>query len=134
MTNFTRNERRRHPRIPIKVPFKYQLNEGKKILKTKDHLLRGTRHGFTLDLGLGGMRVVLDDPLRVGDVVPFEIFLFHKMNRVKVFSRVQWVGPKSLGIRFLLMKPEESFCVEQFLESATRAQTTAATLDQPALR
>jgi len=136
MATFTSNERRRSPRVQVKVPFKYRITEGKKTLKTREELIRCTRHGFTLDIGLGGMNVVLDDPLRVGDVVPFEIFLFHQVNRVEVFSRVQWVGLQNFGLRFLLMKPQDHFCLGQFLESVGQAQSGVAQrlADEPDVR
>ena len=63
------------------------------------------------------MNVVMDDPLKVGDVIRFEIYLLHKKDRVTVYSEVKWVGPKSAGLYFLMMRPEETDALRAFLET-----------------
>jgi Tfp pilus assembly protein PilZ len=104
--------------LAVKIPIKYHLEEDRKILKTRNDLVKGTRHGFTLDLSPGGMSVVLDDPLKGGEVILFDLYLLHQRDNLKIYSQVRWVGPKSVGLRFLAMKPEDAKVLEDFLEKA----------------
>jgi len=115
-------ERRSHPRLSVKVPLKYQLEKDRKIYKTREDLRKTQRHGFTLDLSRSGMNIVVDDPLKEGDILRFDVFLLHKRNLVSVYSEVKWVGPQSAGLYFLMMKPEESEALQEFLECSFLAK------------
>lgn len=111
-------ERRATPRISVKIPVKYRLEDGKEVLKTIDEWRKTERNAYTLDLSLGGMRIVVDQPLSVGDILQFELFILDKVNRAAVYAEVKWVNEMGAGLRFLMMPEEELEALKAFLDKS----------------
>ena len=110
-----KTERRTEPRIPIKIPVKYLQEEGKAALKTVAEWRNTKKHGYTLDISLGGMSVVVDQYLEVGTILNFDLFLLDSVSVATLYAEVKWVGKKSAGLRFLLMKEKELDALKAFL-------------------
>lgn len=84
------------------------------------------RHGFTVDLSLGGMNLVVDDPIEVGEVLRFDVFLLDRKEVLSLYGAVRWSNEKGVGLRFLGMKPEEMEALEAFLNKVYSNKQSAA--------
>ncbi|HUO58744.1 MAG TPA: PilZ domain-containing protein [bacterium] len=110
-----KTERRAEPRIPIKIPVKYLQEDDKAVLKTIAEWRNTKKHGYTLDVSLGGMSVVVDQYLQVGTILNFDLFLLDSVSVATLYAEVRWVSQKSAGLRFLLMKEKELEALRAFL-------------------
>lgn len=108
-------ERRENPRFAIKIPIKYRLEQNKKVLKKIEDWRQTEKNAFTLDMSLGGMRIAVDQPLTVGDVLQFDIYLLDKSNVVSVYANVIRTDKLNAGLKFLMMKDEEREALKTFL-------------------
>ncbi len=108
-------ERRGNPRFAIKIPIKYRLEQNKKVLKKIDDWRKTEKNAYTLDMSLGGMRIAVDHPLKVGDVLQFEIYLLDKANVVSVYANVIRADKESAGLKFLMMKDDQRKALKDFL-------------------
>jgi c-di-GMP-binding flagellar brake protein YcgR len=110
-------DRRTNPRLSVKIPVKYQLVDDKKVLKGIEDWRQSERHGFTLDLSMGGMQLVVDQPLPVKTVLKFDIYIMDKSRVISVYAEVMWTNEKGTGLRFLMMKTAEEEALKTFLEN-----------------
>jgi hypothetical protein len=118
-------EKRGHPRVPVKIPVKYRLEKNTNVFQGVEVWRNFKENAYTLDMALGGMKISADRPLRIGDVLEFEIFLFFKFTYVNVYSRVVWVNGQDIGIKFLAMKEESRNVLEDYLKSVAFTQSRA---------
>lgn len=77
---------------------------------------------FTMDLSAGGMRLLREAPLTVGDEVPLRIVLEHDLPAVEVRGRVAWQREASfdqyqLGIQFVEVAPEAAHRIDAFVDA-----------------
>jgi hypothetical protein len=117
-------EKRGNPRLFIKIPVLYRLEEDERVLKKIDHWRNSKKNGYTLNISLGGMLIAVDEPLKVGNVIKFEIFLFDKTNKVEVYANVMRVDEKGAGLQFLMMKNEEREFLKAFLDKNSPGKKT----------
>ena len=108
-------EKRGTPRFAIKVPIKYRLEQNKKVLQKIEDWRQTEKNAFTLDVSLGGMRIAVDQPLTLGDVLQFDIYLLDKSNVVSVYANVIRADKTSAGLKFLMMKDDERDALKNFL-------------------
>jgi len=73
------------------------------------------KHAYTLDISLGGMFIAVDKLLKKGSIIKFEIFLFHKTNKVEVYAKVVRVDDNGVGLQFLMMTNAEREFLQDFL-------------------
>lgn len=111
-------ERRVHPRISIKVPVKYRSEEDRNVLKTIEKWRSSEKNAYTLDLSVGGMNLVLDQTLRIGEILKFDLYLLDGVVMVTVYAEVKWSNPKGTGLRFLMMPEDEQSALKAFLEKS----------------
>lgn len=111
-------ERRLHPRINVKIPVKYRLEEDAQVIKTIAKWRSEEKNAYTLDMSLGGMSIVVDKPLSAGEFIKFEVYLLDKKNLVTIYAAVRWADKKSAGVRFLMMKNEDLDALKAFLEKS----------------
>jgi c-di-GMP-binding flagellar brake protein YcgR len=109
-------ERRGDPRFSIKIPVKYRLVRDEKVLQDIDSWRQKENNAYTLDLSLGGMQVVVDQPLKTGDVLRFDIHLLNKSRKVGVYASVIRMNKKNAGLRFLMMEDGERESLKAFFE------------------
>ncbi len=112
-------EKRGHQRFSIKIPLKFHLEKNKKILKGIEDWRRTENNAYTLDMSLGGMRIAVDHPLKVGDVLQFDIYLLDKSNAVNVYASVIRADKNSAGLKFLMIKDDEREALKDFLGKIT---------------
>ena len=108
-------ERRETPRISVKIPVKYRLEDDKEVLKTIKEWRQSEKNAYTLDVSLGGMSIVVDQPLSKGDILCFEIYLLDQKNVVTVYAEVKWTQKKEAGLRFLMMRDNDMEALRAFL-------------------
>lgn len=111
-------EKRGTPRISIKIPVKYRLEEDQVVRETIAEWQRKEKNAYTLDMSLGGMRIVVDQSLMAGEILRFDLFLLDKTNVVTIYAEVKWTDEKSAGLHFLMMKNEEMEYLKDFLEKS----------------
>jgi PilZ domain len=118
-------EKRVHSRVPVKIPVKYRLEKNTNVFQGVEVWRNFKENAYTLDMALGGMKISVDRPLKIGDVLEFEIFLFFKFSYVNVYSRVVWVNGQDIGIKFLAMKEHSRSVLEDYLKSVAYTQSRA---------
>lgn len=109
-------ERRIQPRISVKIPIKYRLEEDKAVFKTIQEWRSTEKHAYTLDLSLGGMNIVMDQQVAIGTILSFEIFLLDTITSMTIYAEVKWTNARGTGLRFLMMKDAEMNALKSFLE------------------
>ena len=108
-------EKRGNTRFSIKIPIKYRLEQNKKVLKKIEDWRQSEKNAYTLDMSMGGMQIAVDQPLTVGDVLQFDIYLLDKSNVVRVYANVIRADKISAGLKFLMMKDDEREALKNFL-------------------
>ncbi len=114
-------ERRTSPRVSIKTPVKYRLEEDQKIFRTIEEWRNSGQNATALDLSLEGMCIVVDKPIRVGEVLCLEIHCLSEDKTLTVYASVRWANCKGAGLRFLMMKDDEVDCLKSLLERSSVA-------------
>ena len=108
-------ERRRAPRISIKIPVKYRFEEKKDLLETIKNWQKTEHHANTLEISLGGMSVELDQPLPKGEILQFDLYLLEKKKFVTTYAEVKWTDKTSAGLKFLMVKEDGLEALKAFL-------------------
>jgi c-di-GMP-binding flagellar brake protein YcgR len=76
---------------------------------------------LALDLSVEGMRVRLDEPLKVGDKFPLQIFLEFDLPTVQTEAEVVWkeeIGPSryQIGLRFHNLNEESAGSIQSYID------------------
>lgn len=109
-------ERRRAPRLSMRIPVKYRLERNEKVLQSIEDWRLTENNALTLDMSLGGMQIAVDQSLKVGDVLRFDIHLLNKTKNADVYAKVIRTNKKSVGLQFLMMNDEEREALKAFFE------------------
>jgi len=112
-------EKRTNPRLSIKIPVKYRLVDNQMEMKNVQEWQKSQQNAYTLDLSLGGLQIVVDQPLKVGSIHQFDIFLLDKTDCVCPYAEVVWSNEKSSGLKFLMMTGEDQEHLRNFLEKTS---------------
>lgn len=107
-------ERRSNPRFSIKVPVKYRLAGHGEMLSV-DEWRKSEKNAVTLDLSLGGMQIVVEESLKMGSLLKFNIYLLDKKNVIEVYAKVAWANQTGTGLKFLMIKSEDAEHLKSFL-------------------
>lgn len=110
MTSDETNDNRRHHRR-IVAPVQWQLADLASILNP------------LVNIGLGGMRVYSDKPLKIGQILEIELFLPDN-TRLVCKAEVRWLRPVigdqsanyDVGLQFLHIAEEDLLRLADFLE------------------
>lgn len=120
-----RQERRRSPRVPVRIPFVYQL-------LANDLVSQVRSHGMVVDLGYGGVLVELErelglfEELRLEVQLPFTGYLAGDLYG-RVVNAKRYGGKFRFGIEFTSLGPETSRNIQmlvQLLIQGTDPDTT----------
>ena len=112
-------ERRRTPRLSVKIPVKYRLEEDGEVIQKIEEWRKKEQNAYTLDMSLGGMSVIVDQPLTVGKILRVDIYLLDQTNVATVYAEVKWANKEGAGVQFLMVKKEELEALRAFLEKAS---------------
>lgn len=114
-------EKRAFPRIAVKIPVKYRVVEEGKEAKDIQDWRRSELNAYTLDVSLGGLHLVLDQPLKVGEIMNLDLFLLDdKTKTLRVYAEVAWSNQDGAGLKFLMMKESDQRALKAFLDSPSK--------------
>jgi len=113
-------EKRANPRLSVKIPVKFHLVKDKGEIKNIEEWRSTEKNAFTLDLSLGGMLIAVDQPLTVGSILKFQLFLFDRTNSVAVYAEVLRADEFGAALHFLMMTNEEREFLQSYLDKSSR--------------
>ncbi len=102
-------EKRRYPRLPIKIKFYQHDNE----LIKGDGLL----HFFSKNLSCGGVYLKCDSSLSPGNILHMDFKLPENDQIITVSGVIIRKDPEGVGVRFLTLTIDEFETVESFVNS-----------------
>ena len=109
-------ERRLFPRYKIQFPVQYCLVGDKNEMETIREFSKKEVNAITRDLSLGGMQIELEQPLKVGDVLAFEIPLPGGASSISTCAEVIWTDGKTGGLHFLILGEEDLTVLKAYLK------------------
>ena len=109
-------EKRAEPRLSIKIPVKYHLVEDKVEIKDIAEWRNSEKNAYTLDMSLGGMYIAVDHPLKLRQIIKFDVFLLDKKKILGVYAEVVRVDAERAGLHFLMMKNDDRDFLQSFLD------------------
>jgi len=112
-------DKRAHPRVPVKIPIQFRLMEDHKEITNIKDMGSKTKAGQTLDTSMGGMFVVADQNLSIGDILSLKITIPPKTMALSAFAEVVWANATGAGLHFLAMKEEDVAELENYLKGVT---------------
>jgi hypothetical protein len=108
-------EKRAHPRVSVKIPVKYRVVEDLAGIQSIIEMRKSETNTQTLDLSLGGMYIVSNQPLGVGNILHLDITLTGKEKRLTAFGEVVWSKDSGAGLHFMMIKHEDLEALQAFL-------------------
>lgn len=112
-------ERRVYPRIALKIPVIFRVLDDQEEIKSVIELRKKEKHGHTLDVSLGGLCVVTDQPLQEGSILSLEITIPDVTKTLKAMAEVVWSSETGGGIRFLTMDENDMETLKTYLSKAS---------------
>jgi hypothetical protein len=110
-------EKREHTRHPVKIPVTFRKMDDATKARTLQDLPGHVKQAETLDSSVGGMFVVCDEPLKVGELLSLKIKGPQEATPFSAFAEVAWVGPSGAGLQFLSVKKDDEARLEAFLKN-----------------
>ena len=109
-------ERRLFPRYKIQFPVQCCLVGDKNEIDTIKDFSKKDLNAITRDLSLGGMQIELEQPMKVGDVLAFEIPLPGGADSISASAEVIWTDGKINGLHFLIISEEDLTILKAYLK------------------
>ena len=85
-------EKRAHPRFKFKIPVKYRVIEGQKETNAEPERKIKLQTSQTMDVSLGGVYIIMVQPLNIGSILRVEITLPGISQEISAFSEVVWTN------------------------------------------
>ena len=110
-------ERRKFIRLQAPIAIVYKLVKKSKRLKPQSSLIK--------NIGGGGVRILVKEDLRSGDLLDLEIQIPHYKESVRAVGEVVWFAhiterdrdTREVGLRFRDIKPEDLHKVLEFVHT-----------------
>lgn len=109
-------ERRAHPRFQAEFPVKYYFVNDKNEAETIREFGKKDAFALVRDISLGGLQVVVEEPMKVGDILAFEISLPGAALPIIASAEVVWVNDKTGGLHFLIISEEDTATLKAYLK------------------
>lgn len=109
-------EKRLFPRYKIHFPVKCCFVQDKNEAQTLMELSKKNVNATTRDISLGGMQIELEQPMKVGDVLAFEIPLPGGAHTITTCAEVIWMDGKISGLHFLIIDEEDLMVFKAYLK------------------
>jgi c-di-GMP-binding flagellar brake protein YcgR len=111
-------EKRTHPRIQVKIGIKFHVIDEQKEIESILERRKKEKDAKTMDISLGGMYVVSDHLLRMGNILKLDIPLSNdgKKSQLRAFAEVVWANETGAGLRFLTMKDSDTETLRTYLD------------------
>lgn len=114
-------EKRAHSRLLVKFPVTFQLLDEKHKNEAVQKIGTDPKDAHTVDAGLGGMYIVSEESLKIGNHLNVKVVLPPPEAPLTLLADVVWADGKGAGLRFLAMKEEEIKILEIFLEKLQKS-------------
>jgi c-di-GMP-binding flagellar brake protein YcgR len=111
-------ERRVYPRISVKIPIVFRVLDDKAEIKSILDLRKKEKHGHTMDVSLGGLCVMSEQPVQTGNVLRLDISIPDTSKSLKAMAEVVWANDTGGGIRFLAMDEADIETLKSYLSKA----------------
>jgi len=109
-------DKRVHSRVPVKIPVSFRLMDDHKEIKNVREMGTKVKSGQTMDSSLGGMYIVAETTMKMGDILSLKISIPGRTAPTTAFAEVMWSNATGAGIRFLAMKEEDVKLLEVYLK------------------
>ncbi len=109
-------EKRAYPRTKAQFPVKYCLLEDKREIELILDDSKRERVALTRDISLGGMQIIAEHPIRVGEVMIFEIPLPGLVEPLLAAAEVVWVDGSTGGLHFLKISDEDFAALTAYIK------------------
>ncbi len=113
-------EKRAYPRVPVKLPVKYRLVDDMAGIQSILEMRKTETNTNTHDISLGGMYIVSDQKLTVGNILHLDITLPGKAKRLAAFGEVVWSKDSGAGLRFMMIKSEDLEALKSFMDETDK--------------
>ncbi len=113
-------EKRAYPRVPVKLPVKYRLVDDMAGIQSILEMRKTETNTNTNDISLGGMYIVSDQKLTVGNILHLDITLPGKAKRLAAFGEVVWSKDSGAGLRFMMIKSEDLEALKSFMDETDK--------------
>lgn len=108
-------EKRKHPRIKLKLPIEYKVvNETDESYRTFQQQ-RAMHNGSSKDISSEGLFMITDKQVEKGDILKVEMKLPEEDKAVRAFAEIIWladenvpVGKHGAGIYFMALRDEDA--------------------------
>ena len=100
-------DRRVNPRVTTQIPVKFRLENNKKVLKSIEDWRKAEKNVHTFGVSLEGMSIDVEQPLKVGQILQFEVALPDRAKPLTLYAEVRWAEEHAAGLRFVLINTED---------------------------
>jgi Tfp pilus assembly protein PilZ len=115
-------ERRVHPRIAVKIPVIFRVLDDQEEINNTVEWRKNVKNRHTMDISLGGMFIVADQPLREGNILTLEISIPDTPEKLKAMAEVVWSSETGGGIQFLAMNEDDMKSLKSYLDKASSSR------------
>ena len=119
---YLQKERRVHPRITVKIPIIFRVLDDQEEINNTFEWRKRVKHRHTLDVSLGGMCIMTDQPLPEGSILNLEITIPEAQGKLKAMAEVVWSNETGGGIRFLAMNENDKKSLKDYLAKASSSR------------
>jgi hypothetical protein len=122
-------DKRRHPRIKIQIPVKFQvINRSEEVMALLEQK-RIPRAGDSKDVSAEGLFLISEQHLAKGDILKIEVVLPEESHPVRAFSEVVWTSDEGMpfgqhgsGIFFMALRDEDSEKIQRFVSKTLEGE------------
>ena len=100
-------DRRTNPRVTTQIPVKFRLENNKKVLKSIEDWRKSEQNVHTFGVSREGMSIDVEQPLKLGQILQFEVALPDHAKPLTLYAEVRWTEEHAAGLRFVLINNED---------------------------
>lgn len=115
-------ERRVHPRIAAKVPLEFKVLDDQEEIKNIHEKRKKEKNSQAMDVSLGGIFIMSDQPLREGNILNLEIAIPGAPDKLKAIVEVVWSNETGGGIQFLAMAEPDVEALKAYLDKVSTSR------------
>lgn len=109
-------EKRTDARYGVQLPVKFGRVEDKKELQFVLEHYQKEEEAVAQDISLGGLKISMEQPMREGEILVFEIPLPDISESLSACAEVVWVDGTTIGLRFRLIDELDLIALKVYLK------------------